>query len=58
MQVDFKFEIDQRVKTILGDEGIVSNLMIDDSGQKNAYVKLQGGKGDWFKENQIESIPV
>ncbi len=53
-QIDFKFDIDQKVKTPFGDEGIITMLGYDDGG-KQYYVKT-AQNDQWFKENQLTTI--
>jgi hypothetical protein len=53
MTVEFKFNVDQRVRVpFFGAMGIISMLGYDDNGIVY-YVKIQGG-GNWFKEKDIE----
>ena len=49
MTVDFGFEIDQRVITPFGKNGIVSMCGVDDNRQKTYFIKTDTG-GDWFAE--------
>lgn len=51
MNVDFKFDIDQRVITPFGDEGLVSMAAIDGEGQQY-HVKTKRNS-EWFKEDQL-----
>jgi len=54
--VSFAFSLDQKVKTPFGDVGIVSTCGFDDSGEVY-YVKTATG-GNWFKESQLEAVPL
>lgn len=51
MQVTFKFNLDQRVVSPFGDQGIVSTCGVDNSGNVY-YVKTSSG-GNWFKESEL-----
>ncbi len=53
--VDFKFANKMRVRTVVGDEGIIS-MMGFDNGTKRYYVQLKGGAGQWFDEDQLEAL--
>lgn len=55
MKVEFKFEIDQKVKTIFDEYGIVDMAAIDNTNKESYYVKVKGGKGDWFKVDQLRA---
>lgn len=50
--VSFKFEPKQKVKTIMDDEAIV-DMAAYDGHVISYYVKLKGGKGQWFDEDQL-----
>lgn len=52
--VDFKFDIDDRVVTMLGDIGVVSSLCLDHHEELMYFVELPGGRGSWFREDQIK----
>lgn len=54
MKADFKFEIDQKVKTVLGDSGLIDMCAIDNTKCICYYVKMKGGQGQWLKEDQIK----
>jgi hypothetical protein len=53
MKVTFKFELDQVVKTILGNKGVIGMLGVDDGGV--SYFVKGEKNSDWFKEAQLES---
>jgi len=53
MKAEFAFSINQVVKTILGDKGIVDMAAINNSGEECYYVKLKGGQGEWFNRDQL-----
>lgn len=55
MTVDFKFDIDQKVKTVLGQNGIITNASLDNTKCIQYYVLLENGNGTWLKEDQIEA---
>lgn len=51
--VEYKFDLDQKVKTPFGDEGIVSMIGFDEGG-KQYFVKTSNN-GQWFKEDQLSA---
>jgi len=53
-KIEFKFSIDERVKTPFGEEGIIRSLAFDDGGIKY-YVKTKQ-TGSWHKEKELISI--
>jgi len=53
--VEFKFDDNQRVKTALGDEGIISMLGIQ-NGIKKYFVDLKGGTSNWYNEDQLTAV--
>lgn len=53
MTVNFKFEPKTKVKTALDDTGIISFAAVNKSGEKQYYVQLKEGNGDWFYEDQL-----
>ena len=54
VKVDFEYDIDEVIVIkALGVCGIVSSLSIDDSGNKNYYVKT-GVDGQWWPERHLE----
>lgn len=55
MKVEFKFDIDQQVKTIFDDVGVVEMAAIDDSEQKKYYVQRSEGS-QWMKESQLTAV--
>ena len=56
MDFTFKFKIDQKVKTVFGDNGLVDMAAVDNSGDECYYVKLAAGKDSWFKVAHLEGI--
>lgn len=48
------FELDERVKTPFGDEGLVSMLGVDDGG--NIYYVKTKDSSNWFKEGQLKGF--
>ena len=57
MVIDFKFDIDEKVKTALGSVGIVSTCALDESKQNIYYVKRADG-ADWYPERQLEAVNI
>lgn len=56
MNIDFKFEIGQRVVTVLGDQGIVDYCCVTkcaDAPYNSYFVKVKGGASDWYDEDQL-----
>lgn len=49
--VEYKFDMDQKVRTPFGDEGIITMLAYDEGGNKY-YVQTASTSG-WFKEGQL-----
>ena len=54
MTVDFKFSIDDKVKTPIGDHGIVTNLMLDNTNEKEVFIQTSNS-GNWWREDQVEA---
>ena len=54
MDVHFKFNMDQRVITPFGEEGIVSMLGVDNGG--NQYWVKAKSNSQWFKENELTEV--
>jgi hypothetical protein len=50
--VEFSFSIDQKVKTVFGDVGIVKSLSLDDTACKKVYV-MRSNDSAWFKEEEL-----
>jgi hypothetical protein len=50
-RVEYKYDIDQKVKTPFGEEGIVSMLGFDEAG--NQYHVKTANDSQWFKEKQL-----
>ncbi len=50
-KVEYKFDIDQRVVTPFGEDGIVTMLGYDDGGQQ--YYVREKERSNWFKESQL-----
>ena len=55
MNVEFKFEIDQKVKTIFGDMGVINMAGIDDA-KENKYFVQWSSDSQWMKESQLSEI--
>jgi len=55
MEVTFKFELDQKVKTIFGDVGIIVTLAFDE-GELIKYWVQRSTDSQWMKENQLEAV--
>ena len=51
--VNFKYDINDKVVTLLGDKGIVEWLCVNDSNTIQYYVKTSNNN-DWFREDQIK----
>lgn len=49
--VNYLYNMDQKVKTPFGEEGIVSMLAYDDGG--NQYFVKTAKSSDWFKEAHL-----
>jgi len=54
MKVDFKFELDQKVKTPLGDTGIVNMVAVDTGNVKVCYIQT-ATNSQWYKETLLEA---
>jgi len=53
-QVEFKFNIDEKVRTVLQTEGVISHAMVGRDG-KMYYVKTIH-TSEWFYEDQLSAI--
>ena len=53
MEVTFKFELNQKVKTIFGDIGIIVTLAFDE-GEIIKYWVQRSSDSQWMKEDQLE----
>ncbi len=53
MEVTFKFELNQKVKTIFGDIGIITTLVFDE-GEIIKYWVQRSSDSQWMKEDQLE----
>jgi hypothetical protein len=53
--VEFKFAVQQKVKTVLGDEGII-DMQGFGGGNIRYYVLFKEGKGSWFDEEQLTAV--
>ena len=51
--IEFKFSPNQRVRTSLGDEGLIDTCAIMSGPQHRYYVILKGGTGAWLDEDQL-----
>ncbi len=56
MTVEFKFESGQKVKSIIGDIGIITTASTDKNKRIFYHVLMNGGSGAWFDEDQIEAF--
>lgn len=54
MKVEFKHAVNALVLTPFNEKGIVDIAGVDASGARY-FVKLAGGNGDWFYEDQLTS---
>jgi hypothetical protein len=52
----FKFDLDERVMTPFGQQGIIVMLGFDDGGRK--YYVQTSTNSDWYKESQIEESHI
>ncbi|MDH4101247.1 MAG: hypothetical protein OEV28_11830 [Nitrospirota bacterium] len=52
--VNFKFDVDQRVTTSLGETGFITSLSHNES-RNNYYVQFKEGKGSWIPEAQLKA---
>lgn len=55
MHVDFKFSINQKVETHLGDIGVIDGVSKWTGDIIKYSVQLKGGKEAWFDEAQLTS---
>lgn len=51
-KVEFIFDLEQRVITVLGDKGIITSLAFDDGGRE--YCVKTSHSWTWWKENQLK----
>ncbi len=56
MDAKFKFDIDEKVKTVFDEDAIIDMAGIDNTKQETYYVKLKGGQGQWLKVDQLKKI--
>ena len=54
MEVTFKFELNQKVKTIFGDVGIVTTAVFDEGEIKKYWIQ-RSAESQWMKEDQLEA---
>lgn len=54
-KVEFAFSIDQKVKTVFGDVGIVKSLSLDDTACKKVWV-MRSDNSTWFKEEELTAV--
>ena len=50
-KVEFKFDLDEKVKTAFGEVGFISMCALDDGG--NVYYVKTSNHDKWLKETQI-----
>ena len=50
--VNFKYDLDDRVRTRLGASGIITLLGVDERGP--IYYVITDQNSDWWKEDQLE----
>ncbi|GHT66352.1 hypothetical protein FACS1894110_09880 [Spirochaetia bacterium] len=53
MIVDFKYEIDELVKTKIGTVGIITAVGVLEKGIEPSYFVKAAQTGDWWKESQL-----
>lgn len=51
--IDFKFSPNDKVKTAIGDIGLVTSCSISSGAVKQYWVLMNNGRGAWFDENQL-----
>ncbi len=56
MIVDFKFNIDQMVETVLNDQGMITLCAVDSSVFAKYHVLFPNGNSAWFRENHLISL--
>lgn len=56
MTVTFKFEIDQKVKTVLGNTGMIFSAILDNTSQIQYYVVFKDGNSQYFKEDHLKAV--
>ena len=54
--INFKFGLDQKVKTALGAEGLVTMLGYDDGGNQYYVLTTSEATTRWYKEKHLTSI--
>lgn len=54
--IEFKFPPKQRVRTVLGDEGVIDSCAFTGKMIPSYYVLVKGGNGSWFDEDQLEAV--
>ena len=50
-KVEFKFAVDEKIRTELGDKGIVRMLAFDEAGNQYSVITKNGQA--WFKEREL-----
>ena len=56
MEVKFKFETDEKVKTCFDEVGVIDMCALDNTKHECYYVKLPSGKDSWFKVDQLSKV--
>ena len=51
--IDFKFSPNDKVKTAIGDIGMVTSCSITSGAVKQYWVLMNNGRGAWFDEDQL-----
>lgn len=51
-KVEFKFDVDNMVKTILGDKGLVTMCAINE-GPEHQYFVVRSNGSNWHKESEL-----
>lgn len=51
--ITFKFDVGDRVKTNLDDEGMIDSATNIGTGPHRYYVKFKGGRGSYFDEDDL-----
>lgn len=56
MKIESQFDIGDKVKTHLGDEGVVDAFWVNNDMSLKIGVDLPGGKSTWCKESQLTKV--
>lgn len=56
MEITYLYAPGDKVRTALGDEGLIYSCLFGRDGV-SYYVQTAGGDGAWFYEDQLEAVP-